>query len=87
MTTPLDEAMSAVIGEVAMGLARKHNLVCIDDSIVCWGCGNRLALLPSLHCGSCLGAHYARKHITSPWCLNSRQACDPNAPQQRKDVA
>jgi len=84
MSTALDAAMSAVITEVAMGLARKHNLVCTDESIVCWHCGNRLALLPSLACPACLGAAYSQRHLTAPLCVNRRQECEQDASQRRE---
>jgi hypothetical protein len=64
----------AIINSCALAMARRHNLVCATGEIVCWGCGDRLALLPSLHCGACLGAHYARHHITTPWCPNRAQS-------------
>jgi hypothetical protein len=81
----LQEALDGVIETAALAYARKWRLVADDGAVWCATdrC-ERLALLPSLHCGSCLGAHYARKHITSPWCLNRRQACDPNAPKPQE---
>ena len=62
-----------IIEACSVALARQHNLVCADGSIVCWACGERYALLPSLHCGQCLGAAYARNNIITPWCVNREQ--------------
>jgi len=73
MSTTLDEAISAVMTEVAMGLARKDNLICENGQIVCRECRDRLALMPSLHCGGCLGAAYSRMHIVNPQCVNVGQ--------------
>lgn len=73
MTMTLDQAMAHVIEGVAMGLAQKHNLICDDGSVVCWECGKRHALLPSLHCGECLGMAYSRLKIFNPQCVNHKQ--------------
>jgi len=74
MTTPLKDAVDAAIELAALAYARKWRL--IDGQGQIW-CANehcqRLALLPSLHCPICLGAHYARFHITMPWCPNREQ--------------
>lgn len=63
----------ALIEETARAMARRHNLVCETGEIVCWECRERLALLPSLHCGACLGAAYSRLHIVNPQCINRAQ--------------
>lgn len=74
MTQSLDELMRAQIEECAMNLADHWRLY--DDQGRIWcareGC-QRLALLPSLHCGPCLGEHYRRNGITHPWCPNHEQ--------------
>jgi len=73
MTTTLKDALDAVQETTAIAYARKWHLV--DDKGQVWcshGC-DRLALLPSLACPACLGAHYARNHITMPWCPNREQ--------------
>lgn len=69
----LADAIATHVNATAAGLARKHNLVCDDGTIVCWDCREREALMPSLHCGGCLGAAYARKGIVDPQCLNRVQ--------------
>lgn len=81
MSQSIQQALDAIIDEAAVAYAHKWRLV--DDKGQIW-CAtdrcDRLALLPSLHCGSCLGAHYARHHITQPWCVNRAQP-------QAKEVA
>ncbi len=72
MSTPISRVMGNA-HEVAMGLARRHNLVCDNGEVVCWECRERLALMPSLHCGSCLGEAYSRLNITDPQCVNVAQ--------------
>jgi hypothetical protein len=77
MSTTLQAAMVDIIELAALAYAEKWRL--IDDQGRVWCATDRcerLALLPSLHCGGCLGAHYARHHITSPMTVNRRQACD-----------
>ena len=69
----LSDEILTRINATAAGLAHKHNLVCDDGSIICWECGAREALMPSLHCGGCLGAVYGRKGIVDPQCLNRAQ--------------
>lgn len=59
--------------ELALSLARKHKLADGAGLIWCWSCGAREALIPSLHCGGCLGAYYGKHHITLPHCLNRAQ--------------
>jgi hypothetical protein len=54
VSTSAGELVSSAVESIARSLARKHNLVCDDGSIICWECGKREALLPQLHCGICL---------------------------------
>lgn len=65
--------LDAVIEETARAYAKRHNLIGTDGHLWCWSCVERHALLPSLHCGLCLGAAYARMGIVSPACLNHSQ--------------
>lgn len=67
------EALNASIENAAVMIARRHNLIAEDGTIMCWSCGAREALIPSLHCGGCLGAYYGKHHITLPACLNRAQ--------------
>lgn len=68
------DALNSIIEEAALAYAHKWRLVADDGVIWCAtdNCQHH-ALLPSLHCGSCLGAHYARFHITQPYCINREQ--------------
>jgi hypothetical protein len=74
VSATLQQALDAIIEEAAISHAHKWRLV--DDKGQVW-CANEhcqsLALLPSLHCAQCLGAHYARHHITMPHCINREQ--------------
>lgn len=74
MSESLKQTLDAVIETAALAYAHKWRLV--DDQGRIWCATDRcerLALLPSLHCASCLGAHYARHHITMPQCINHEQ--------------
>lgn len=64
------------IHETAIGLARKHNLVCNDGTIVCWECQQVEALMPSLHCPRCLQAVWARLNIHDPQCEQREQTAE-----------
>jgi hypothetical protein len=81
VTDSIQQALEAMIANAAIAYAHKWRLV--DDKANIWCATDRcerLALLPSLHCGGCLGAHYARHHITTPHCINHAQP-------QAKEVA
>lgn len=82
MSATLQQALDTIIEEAALAYAAKWRLVADDGTIWCATdrC-ERLALLPSLHCGSCLGAHYARHHITMPQCINRAQQPAEDAAQ------
>lgn len=67
------------INEMALALAKQHNLITADGGIVCWECGEAWALMPSLHCGRCLGAAYQRLHIHEPWCQQHEQVIPEEA--------
>lgn len=61
---------------LARSLARRHNLVCNDGSVVCWNCRRESALMPSLHCGACLGETWRRLGIIEPRCEQREQTED-----------
>lgn len=67
------------IEEMARALAIAHNLVTAEGTMVCWECREQYALLPSLHCGKCLGAAYQRLHIVEPWCQQREQVIPEEA--------
>lgn len=70
----IEVRQSVIVSEAtAFGMARRHNLVAEDGTVVCWECKTREALIPSLHCGGCLGAHYIAHHIVLPFCMNRAQ--------------
>jgi len=75
MSATLQQALDAIIEEAAIAYAHKWRLVADDGTIWCATdrC-ERIALLPSLHCGSCLGAAYSRMHIVNPQCINREQS-------------
>jgi hypothetical protein len=80
VSTTLQQALDAMIEQAALAYAEKWRLV--DDQGRVWCATDNcqsLALIPSLHCAQCLGAHYARNHITQPYCLNREQV-----PAERK---
>lgn len=52
----LDSGIAQFMNVTAAALAKKHNLICTDGTIVCWECRKRVALMPSLHCHLCLSA-------------------------------
>jgi Zn finger protein HypA/HybF involved in hydrogenase expression len=56
--------------QTALSLAIQHKLVDEDGRVWCWHCESADALLPSLHCPKCLGAHYAKHKIVDPQCIN-----------------
>jgi hypothetical protein len=66
-------SIEAAVEETARAYAKRWNLIGTDGQIWCAACVERHALIPSLHCGVCLGAFYARNHITAPSCLNHSQ--------------
>jgi hypothetical protein len=68
-----DSALDAQLEEMARALAAKHRLVDENGVVWCWQCSERLALIPSLHCGLCLGAQYAKLGIVAPLCVNRQQ--------------
>lgn len=75
MSESLKDALDTIIEQTAIAYAHKWRLV--DDQGRVWCATDNcqhLALMPSLHCGRCLGAHYARNHITMPWCHNREQS-------------
>jgi len=72
-TAPAGDGLAEMIETAAFCYARRERLVCEDGTIVCRACRDREALLPSLHCGGCLGGHYAAKRITSPSTPNRAQ--------------
>jgi hypothetical protein len=59
--------------QTAFALARKHNLVCVDGTVVCWECRRHEALIPSLHCAVCLQAVWQRCNINNPCCEQREQ--------------
>jgi hypothetical protein len=69
----LGKDTQALLVEAALAQAKKNNLVCEDGSIICWDCKKRHALLPSLHCASCLAEAWRRLGITEPQCPNYEQ--------------
>jgi hypothetical protein len=72
-TTLLGTDTNAVLVSMALSLAKRHNLVCDDGTIVCWNCRQAVALLPSLHCNTCLGQAYHRLGIVEPLCMQQEQ--------------
>lgn len=73
----------AVSEATAFGLARRNHLVGDNGTVTCWNCGERDALIPSLHCGLCLRAHYARTGIVLPFCMNRAQTDADRAAMRR----
>lgn len=67
------------IEEMARSLAKQHNLITAEGHFVCWECREQYALMPSLHCGRCLGAAYQRLHIHEPWCQQHEQVIPEEA--------
>lgn len=65
--------LAAVLDDAARAYAKRWNLIGTDNLIWCAACVERHALLPSLHCGLCLGAAYSRLGIVQPECVNTEQ--------------
>lgn len=70
--------------DLARALARRHNLVCNDGSIVCWDCKRVESLLPSLHCPRCLADAWQRLRITDPQCEQREQTDEDRSLMARK---
>jgi len=66
-------SIEAVLDTAAWAYAKRWNLIGQDGLLWCAACVEAHALLPSLHCGPCLGAAYARLGIVQPACLNREQ--------------
>lgn len=73
MTTALALQLEDTIMSTARGLARRHELIDDTGLIWCWFCDKRPALLPSLHCPSCLAAAWGRIPVVMPQCINREQ--------------
>jgi hypothetical protein len=58
--------------DIAYSIARKHKLEA-DGTIWCWNCSSRAALMPSLHCPTCLAESWRRMGIVMPECPNRLQ--------------
>lgn len=58
--------------DTAYSIARQHKLM-VDDVIWCWGCSQRSALMPGLHCPTCLAESWRRMGIVMPCCVNREQ--------------
>lgn len=72
----MSESMGSLLGDMiatARSLARQHNLITEAGTIVCWACGERRALMPSLHCHVCLAAAHRRVGRVAPLCVNREQ--------------
>lgn len=70
--TELKATVEQQILETAYSLAKKNKLL-VDDVIWCWNCSNRAALMPSLHCPTCLADSWSRLGIVMPECPNRLQ--------------
>lgn len=70
-----DRLMSDPEG-LARSLAVRHNLVCDNGVIVCWNCKRERALMPSLHCATCLASAWERLGIIEPKCEQREQTED-----------
>lgn len=55
------------------GQAIRDRLVCDDGTVICWECRAREALIPSLHCPTCLADAWRRLNITNPCCEQREQ--------------
>lgn len=64
--------LSGSMEEIAHHLARRHKLEA-EGTIWCWSCSQRAALMPSLHCPSCLAESWRRMGIVQPECPNRLQ--------------
>lgn len=71
----LDTALTQRILATAYQLARKHGLEAAD-TIWCWNCSERPALMPSLHCPQCLAEAWRQKGIVMPACPNRQQTAE-----------
>lgn len=74
----------------AYALARRHRLVVEDGrarKIWCWNCGSHPALIPSLHCASCLAEAWRRTGAQMR-CMNREQApADVDEPRRPPGAA
>jgi hypothetical protein len=69
----IGSSLEAIIEEAARSYAQRWRIIGTDGFVWCAECVERHALLPSLHCGLCLGAAYSRLGIVVPACLNHEQ--------------
>lgn len=70
---PVSFDVAAIVEQAARAYAKRWNLIGTDGYLWCANCVERHALMPSLHCGLCLGAAYVRMGIVQPACLNHEQ--------------
>lgn len=78
--------MTEAMHEVARELARKHDLISDQGVIICWNCRDADALMPSLHCATCLTKARKRLNI-EPTTVNVAQpvkSVDMNEPQHKR---
>lgn len=73
MTVHVSRVLTEVMA-AALSLAAKHKLEA-DGTIWCWNCGKKPALMPSLHCHTCLAAHFKRRGLV-PTCINREQTAE-----------
>lgn len=77
-------ALDAIVEQAARSYAQRWRLVSPDGLIWCANCKVEPALMPSLHCGRCLGTAYVRLHIVVPCCVNRAQGEPVAAPLPRQ---
>jgi hypothetical protein len=68
----LGEDIQARLLDTAYSLAKKNKLEA-DGTIWCWNCSKRAALIPSLHCPTCLADNWRVNGIVVPNCPNRLQ--------------
>lgn len=73
------DEMAQAVEATAFSLAKRWCKVEPDGTLLCCRCDTLPALIPSLHCGKCLGAHYIKHHIVLPHCMNRAQTDEDRA--------
>lgn len=78
----IGDGIDAIVEQAARSYAQRWRLVSPDGLVWCAHCKVEPALMPSLHCGRCLGAAYSRLGIVMPACVNRAQQGCAEPPQQ-----